>query len=142
MTDPAPKPSSPWRWIFIGCGAFTALGVLGLAGFGTVFYFIAKKTEPIADVGAAYLQNAPSIQEAVGAPVSVKRDWLGWNVRMANDAGTAFFTYKVTGWQGSGSAKVWIEQPPYGVWTASGAQFRPDGGAAPILLGAQARSEE
>lgn len=119
----APKKSGPLRWILIGCGVVTLLGLLGMGGCAGIFYLIYKGSDPIAEIGADYVRKAAPIGEAVGTPVAAKRDWLGWNVQVVNDTGTAVFTYTVTGPKAAGKAEVWLNKSG-GNWSPEGARFQ------------------
>ena len=111
------------------------LGVLGLGGCAGVMYLIYRGSDPIAAVGADYVRNQAKIEEAVGNPIHVKRQKLGWNVQVHNDAGNAFFTYTTSGPRGSGKTEVWLTKTG-GNWTPQGARFaRADGSGGDIEMG-------
>ena len=71
--SPAKKPAGPMRWILLGCGALTGLFILGMGGCAGIFYFIYKGTDPIAEVGAAYVKTSPEMQKALGPDITVRR---------------------------------------------------------------------
>jgi hypothetical protein len=131
VADPAapPKKSGLGRWILIGCGTLTGLFVLGLGGCGAMFYLIYKSTDAPAEIGADYLRKAPQISEVVKGRPTVKRQFMGWQVHVANDGGNARITYDITG-DSPGSAveaTVWLRRIA-GAWSVLGARVQPKTG--------------
>jgi hypothetical protein len=128
---PAPpkKPAGPMKFILIGCGLLTGLFILGMGTCGGVMYFVYKGTDPVAQVGAAYLRQSPQVQAAFGAPVDVRRQMMAWHVNVTNDRGSARITYDVRGSNISApfDAVVWLVRSG-GTWSAVGARVQtPDG---------------
>jgi len=126
---PPKKPPGPMKFILLGCGIVTGLFILGMGSCAGVMVFVYKGTEPVADVGAAYLRKSPEVQAAFGAPVAVRRHKLGWTVNVTNDAGNARITYDVRGASVSApfNAVVWLVRSA-GTWSAVGAEVQtPDG---------------
>jgi hypothetical protein len=117
------------KFILIGCGLLTGLFILGMGACGGVMYLVYKGTDPVAEVGAAYLRQSPEVQAAFGAPVAVRRHKMGWNVQVTNDRGNARISYGVTGANISApfDAVVWLGRSA-GTWSAVGARVQtPDG---------------
>jgi len=100
-----------------------------MSGCAGIFYIIYKGTAPVAEVGAVYLRQAPALEAAVGAPLTVQRDWFGCNVQVANDTGTAMITYTVSGPKNSGKTIVWLTKAN-GKWAPEGARFSPANGSS------------
>jgi hypothetical protein len=120
---PVPNSSHPLRWILLGCGALTLIGILAVAGFAGVFYLVYKGTDDTAKIGADYLRSSPELQQALGVEgFSVQRSWYGTNVRIVNDGGQASFVYKILGPQ-KGDATVWLTRKE-GKWSAVGARVK------------------
>jgi hypothetical protein len=126
---PAKKPTSPLRWVFLGCGILLGLMILGFSGCAGIMYFIYKGTDPIAAVGADYLKKSPEVQKALGPEITVTRHKMGWNVQTANDTGSARITYTAQGGNGSAEAVVWLVKSA-GAWTAVGARLHSGSGDA------------
>ncbi len=117
------------KFILLGCGVLTGLFILGMGSCAGVLYFVYKGTDPVAEVGAAYLRKSPEVQAAFGAPVAVTRHKFGWNVNVTNDAGNARIGYDVRGANVSApfNAVVWLIRSA-GTWSAVGAEVQtPDG---------------
>ena len=131
---PAKKPAGPMRWILLGCGALAGLFILGMGGCAGIFYFIYKGTDPIAEVGAAYVKTSPEMQKALGPDIAVRRHMAGWQVNTQNDRGNARISYDVQGAAGAGEVVVWLAKSA-GTWTAVGARLRPRTGD-PVEVGA------
>jgi hypothetical protein len=135
VADPAPpakKPAGPLRWILLGCGVLTCLGILGMGGCAGIFYFIYKGTDPVAEVGAAYLRQDPGVQKAIGMEeYSVVRDFTGWQVNVNNDKGNARISYTIRPPTAADStvavAVVWLLRDG-GRWAPVGARVHPRGG--------------
>jgi len=126
---PAPKSAGPLRWILLGCGVLTLLGILGMGGCAGVFYAIYKGTDDTAKIGADYLRSAPELQRALGADgFSLDRKWFGWSVQIVNDGGQARFDYRIldANHLPRGAATVWLTRKG-GKWSAQGAFCRPEG---------------
>ncbi|HUR38627.1 MAG TPA: hypothetical protein VM222_04010 [Planctomycetota bacterium] len=125
---PAPKSSSPIRWILLGCGLVTLLGILGAGGLAGIFYLVYKGSEDTAKIGEAYLRSAPELRNAIDEHASVERNWMGWNVSVVNDGGNANFTYTIQHDDGRPTeARVWLIRSA-GRWRAVGARVRPPAG--------------
>ena len=135
MPDPVPPPEKkenkgPLRWILLGCGVLTCLGILGMGGCAGLFYFIYKGTDSVAEVGAEYLRNSREFQSALGSEGgSVKRTVFGWNVNLQNDGGNAKITYSIRRLKAVeiGEAVVWLLRSG-GQWTAVGARVKLEAG--------------
>ena len=129
MTDlaaVAPKKSGPLRWILLGCGLISLLGILGMGGCGGVFYLIYQGTEDTAKIGSDYLRAAPEMKQALGTEgFNLERKWFGWNVQVVNDGGQARFEYRILNSknQPKGAATVWLTRKQ-GKWSPLGAQCR------------------
>jgi hypothetical protein len=115
------------RWILLGCGALAGLFILGMGGCAGIFYFIYKGTDPIAEVGAAYVKSSPEMQKALGPDITVRRHKTGWQVNTHNDRGNARISYDAQGTAGAGEVVVWLAKSA-GTWTAVGARLRPSTG--------------
>ena len=134
MTEP-PRPSrSPLRWVLFGCAGCGGLVLLGLGGCGVFLYILYRGSDAAAQAGEAYLRNAPAVEQAVGPLQAVDRDWTGWNVKIVNDGGSAYLTYRVRGARAAGRAEVWLTRSG-GAWTADGACLSPDGTGPPVFIG-------
>lgn len=138
MTDPVPaepkKDRGPLRWILLGCGVLTGLGILGLAGCAGVFYLVYRGSDDTAKIGEAYLRNAPELRSVIDPHASVERNWMGWNVSVVNDGGSAHFPYTIQHDDGRPTeAVVWLIRSA-GRWQAVGARVRPPAGE-PIEIG-------
>jgi len=128
---PPKKPAGPLRWILLGCGALTALFIFGMGGCAGIFYFIYKGTDPVAEVGAAYLRQDLEVQKAIGMEeYSVRRDFTGWQVNVNNDKGNARISYTITHPAAAdptvGEAVVWLLRSG-GKWAPVGARVHPRG---------------
>ena len=113
------------RFILIGCGLLTGLFILGMGSCAGVMYFVYKGTDPVAEVGAAFLRSSPELKAAVGGEVAVKRNAFGWNVSTSGDGGSAQISYEVREVTGApiGQATVSLMRSG-GKWTATSARVR------------------
>jgi hypothetical protein len=125
---PVPKSPSPTRWILLGCGLITLLGIAGAGGLAGIFCLIYKGTDDTAKIGADYLRNAPELRNVIDEHASVERNWMGWNVSIVNDGGQAHFAYTIKHDDGRPTkAEVWLSRSA-GQWQAFGARVRPPTG--------------
>ncbi len=132
MSDPArPKRSGPGKWIAVGCGCLTLLGIV-LAGV-VVFAFkkVAANIEEIGQTGAAYLSARPEAADTFGPLQKVERHKLKFNVQVRNDEGHAYFVYAVAGEKASGDAEVWLVKRG-GQWQGTGARLHAGGKTVPV----------
>ena len=130
MTDaaappPPKKQAGPMKFILIGCGILTGLFILGMGSCAGVMYVVYRSTDPVAEVGAAYLKNSPELKESLGEHFTVRRNKLGWNVNVQNDGGNARIAYSVLGDHDrmEREATVWLIRTA-GKWSAVGARVK------------------
>lgn len=129
MSDAAPPAPPSRRWILwgcVGCGglAVVVAGVIGLVGF--ILY---RSTDAAAQAAVSWLQTDPAVERTLGPVRQVKRAWTGWNVRIVNNVGSAYMTFRVDGARANAVAEVWMSRAN-SPWTVDGARLRPDAGPA------------
>lgn len=120
-----PKGPSPLKWILIGCGGLSILGMLGAGGCGIAVYFANRSADEIAKQGAEYLMTEPRVVKVLGTVRKAEREFVGWNVSIKNDRGEAYFRYSVEAANGNAMAEVWLNREPGAGWKAAGAVVRP-----------------
>jgi hypothetical protein len=132
MSDPAPpRRRGPGKWIAVGCGCMTLLGVVSVGVAVFAFKKVAANIEEIGQTGAAYLSARPEAAEAFGPLEKVERDKLKFNVQVRNDEGHAWFVYAVAGEKASGEAEVWLVRRG-GAWQGVGARLHAGGKVVPV----------
>lgn len=101
-----PKKSSPVKWILMGCGCITLVGILIVGGLAYMGYRMVAKMN---DAASEYVKSQPEVEKEIGAVQKVELDISGGTqVSQKNESGAGLIVYKVTGARGSGTAKVWM----------------------------------
>ena len=98
------------KWILMGCGCISILGVLGVGGCGLLIYFAGKAMfEKPTQIAKAYVMAEPSVKAEFGEITKAEFNLMaGSNVHIANGAGKARICLDVVSAKGSGSAVVWL----------------------------------
>lgn len=104
---PLPQQKSSKKWWFLGCGGCLGLILLGVLGFGAIFYTAMtaiKKTDAYAEAGKR-AKASTIIQEAIGTPIN-EEFWATGAVSINNGAGTADFIIPLSGPKGKAVVTV------------------------------------
>jgi hypothetical protein len=111
-----------FRIVLLSGGIFAGVVLLGLGGCASILFIIYQSSESVAGMGADYLRNSPEIQKVAGSPLNARRKWTGWNVKIQNKTGNAFFTYDVDGPGAKGYGEVTLIRTG-GTWRVVGGRF-------------------
>jgi len=125
---PPPKKSGVLKWVLIGCGGVTLLGLLACGGCFAVGYIaIDKMSEEPGRAGETYLRAQSDLESEIGKISEAKRDiWGGTSVHLTGNDGVARIAYKITAAKGTFSGTVYLERKS-GVWVAVGATVNVNG---------------
>lgn len=120
---PPPKKSGPLKWILIGCGSLTAVGILCFGGcFAMGYYAVQRAGKEIAPAGEAYLRSQSEIEDELGKLTKVEyKPLAGTNIHVEGSTGKARLGYTIEGPKGKGEATVWFEKEG-GQWKAVGCE--------------------
>ncbi|HLF93937.1 MAG TPA: cytochrome c oxidase assembly factor Coa1 family protein [Planctomycetota bacterium] len=122
MTDGAPKPKTPARSMATGCLIAVAIAVVVAALAGFALWKVSKGMDEIAAGGAAWLRQAPGVENEFGELQKVERLPMRFSVQIVNDQGDAWFEYSITGTKASGQARVSMVRRQ-GEWRSTGARL-------------------
>jgi hypothetical protein len=103
-----PQQKSSKKWWFLGCGGCLGLILLGMLGFGAIFYVAMtaiKKSDAYAEA-AKRAKASPALQEAIGTPME-EQFWATGGIQSdLNGSGTADFIIPLTGPKGTAVVTV------------------------------------
>src|SRR5262245_41709073 len=98
MSAPAPRGSSPWKWILIGCGVLAFIGLLACGGCLAYGYYVSK--DLIAAISS--LEHNPKIEAEIGTYTVVH----GAQGQVTNADQSITQTLQLRGQKGSGKVEL------------------------------------
>jgi hypothetical protein len=126
------RPSSPLKWILIGCGCMIGVVIVGLAGCGVLGYLAVRAAkqeyEAAAGAGSAFLTADAAVRREFGTVSKAESNFLG--SALVNDK--AQINFSVETQKGRGTAVVHLVKRG-GAWAAVGCSVAV--GAASIDVG-------
>ncbi len=103
--SPAPRKSSPVKWIAIGCGTLLVLGI----GFVVAMIFGISAMMKSSDVyveSLAHIKTEPALVAKLGSPIE-SDGMLKGKIEVSGPSGTAHISYPVKG--PTGKATIYVD---------------------------------
>jgi len=128
---PPRKSSTPWKWIFIGCGALAFIGMLLCGGCGYLAYRVTQSTLAIQQEAERIAMASPEVAADIGTVRSVT--FTGRTVQNPDQSAAQF--YNVRGAEGSGELEVSIKLAGFEMKMTRVVYIRKDGGRVELKTG-------